>query len=312
MMGEVESHQTNTEMVQSAPPEVDAGTNIALKVKVSCPSACDLRGKVVRVISQDTGVAKEVALTTREEEINETDEFTVKAPIEPGESAWSVVFPAQEVGGVIHEESSAPVVFTVKPHSTSIAVWDVPSPIAFNDKFKIKVGVKCSAECNLMDKEIRIHGQRGKKVATQALGGVPWSGTSALYWAEVELEAPDVEGFYRWRVKFPRPDLELPHDEASCYFAFTTARPPEHVVTVEITGEDTKAPLKYAIVALHSGRTPWRGSADDGGVARVSVPKGEYDLYVLANAYKVFHTTAEVAGELTVKAELKPRSRGNQ
>jgi hypothetical protein len=312
MMGEVESHQTNTEMVQSAPPEVDAGTHIALKVKVSCPSACDLRGRTVRIIAEDGTVARDVALTNREEEINETDEFTVKAPIELGECAWSVVFPAQEVGGVIHEESSAPVVFTVKPHSTSLAVWDVPSPIAFNDRFKIKVGVKCSAECNLMGKEIRSYGPKGKKVATGLLGGAPWPGTGALYWAEVELEAPDVEGFYRWRVKFPRQDLEVPHDEASYHFAFTTARPPEHVVTVEITGEDTKAPLKYAIVALHSGGTPWRGSADDGGVATVSVPEGEYDLYVLANAYKVFHTTAEVAGELRVKAELKPRSRGNQ
>jgi len=310
--GEVQSHQTNTEMIQSAPPEVDAGADMALKVRVSCSSACDLRGKTVRILGQDTAVAKEVALSSFEEAINGTDEFTVKAPIELGPCTWSVVFPAQEVGGVLHEESSTPVVFTVKPHVTSMAVWDVPSPIAFNDKFKIKVGVKCSAECKLMGNKIGIYGQKGKKVATGALGGVAWPGTSALYWAEVELEAPGVEGFYKWRVKFPKPDLELPHEEASYHFAFSTARPPEHVVTVEIVDEETKTPLKDAIVALHSGGTPWRGSADEGGVARVSVPRGEYDLYVMANAYKPFHRTAEVAGEVEVKAELRPRSRGVQ
>ena len=249
-------------------------------------------------------MAREVALASFEEQINETDEFTVKGPIELGECTWSVVFPAQEVGGVLHEESSTPVVFNVKPHATSIAVWDVPSPIAFNDKFKMKVGVKCSAECKLMDQKIGIYGPKGKKVATGALGGVPWPGTSALYWAEVELEAPGAEGYYRWRVKFPKPDLELPHDEASYHFGFTSARPPEHVVTVEVTDKDRKTPLKNAMVALHSCGTVYRKGADDGGVAGVSVPKGEYELRVLKNGYEEFETTVEVASDVTIKAEL--------
>ncbi|HUW95408.1 MAG TPA: hypothetical protein VMW58_06440 [Anaerolineae bacterium] len=304
MTVEVQSHQTNTEMIQSAPPEVDAGTDIALKVKVSCPSACDLRGKTVRIIAQDSTVAKEVALTGFEEEMNETDEFTVKAPIELGACTWSVVFRAQEVGGVLHEESSTSVMFNVKPHSTSMAVWGVPSPIAFNDMFKIKVGVKCSAECNLMDKEIRIYGQKGKKVATGALGGVPWPGTSALYWAEVELEAPGVEGYHQWAVKFPKPDLEVPHEEASYTLAFAAARPPEHVVTVEVTDKRTKTPIKKALVALHSSGTPYRNPTDDGGVARVSVPQGEYQLHVLKADYEEFQTTAEVATDTKLKVEL--------
>ena len=304
MTGEVQSHQTNTEMIQSAPPEVDAGTDIVLKVRVSCPSACDLRGKTVRVIAQDSMVAKEVALTSFEEEISETDEFTIKAPIELGECTWGVVFPGQEVGGVLHEDSSTPVVFTVKAHGTSIAVWGVSSPIAFNDKFKIKVGVKCSAECKLTDKKIVIYGPKGKKVATGTLGGVPWPGTSALYWVEPELEAPGVEGYYRWRVKFRKQDLELPHEEASYYFAFTTARPPGHIVTVEVTDKLTKAPIKNALVALHSRGTPYRGYTDEEGVARVGVPRGEYKAYVVKHRYADFQTTAEVAGDIDLKAEL--------
>jgi hypothetical protein len=308
MTGEVQSHQTNTAIIQSAPPEVDAGTDIALKVKVSCPSACDLRGKTVRIIAHDTAVAKEVALISFEEEINETDEFRVKAPIELGECTWSVVFPAQEVAGVLHEESSTPVVFNVKPHSTSIAVWDVPSPIALNEKFKIKAGVKCSAGCNLVDNGIRIYGQRGKRVASGRLGGVPWPGTSALHWAEVELEAPGLEGHYRWRVKFRKPDLELPHEEASYHFAFTTAARREHLVTVEAVEQASGAPLGRAHVVLrpHSGY-PYRGFTDEGGVAKLGVPKGEYTLLVSkGNDYAPFQTTVEVGDDLTVKAELAP------
>jgi len=304
---EVQSHQTNTEMIKSSPAEVDAGTDIALKVKVSCPSACDLRGKTVRIIAQDSTVTKEVALTGFEEGINDTDEFTVKAPIELGACTWSVVFPAQEVGGVLHEESSTTVMFNVKPHSTSMAVWGVPSPIALNDKFKIKVGVKCSAECNLMDKKIGIYGQKGKKVATGALGGVPWPGTSGLYWAEVELEAPGVEGFYRWRVKFPKPHLELPHEEASYHFAFSTATPPEHVVRVEVIDKDVDEPLQNALVTLIPRDTvyaPYRKRTDDRGVAWLTVPKGEYQLCVDESDSRPFETTAEVAGDTEVKVEL--------
>ncbi|HUT60721.1 MAG TPA: hypothetical protein VNA25_22985 [Phycisphaerae bacterium] len=311
MTREAQSHQTNMEMIRSAPPEVDAGTDIPLKVRVSCPCACDLRGKTVRVIAEDSAVAKEVALTSFEEEMNETDEFTVKAPIELGECTWSVVFPAQEVGGVLHEESSTPVMFNVKPHATSMAVWDVPSPIAFNDKFKIKVGVKCSAGCNLTGKEIRIYGPKGKKVATVALGDVPWPGTSGLYWAEVGLEAPGVEGDYRWRVKLPKPDLELPHEGASYYFAFTTARPPEHLVTVEVTGEDTKAPISNAHILLRpQSGYPYRAYTDEAGMAKLEVPKGEYELYASkGDEYETLETTVEVTYEATIKAELLVREK---
>jgi len=304
---EVEAHETGTYMVKPSPREVNAGADIALKVQVSCPECCDVRGGIARIVLQDAAVVKEIELTEYDGTVNDTDDFVVKAPIEPGEYTWTAVFPAQEMEGVLHEESSAPFSFTVKPHSTSMAVWDIPSPIASNDKFKIKVGVKCSAECNLMDKEIRIYGQKGKKVATGALGGVPSPGTSALYWAEVELEAPGVEGRYRWRVKFPKPDLELPHEEASYHFAFSTARPPEHVVTVEVIDRDTKAPIENASVLLrpllHRGHA-YRSRTDDGGVARVGVPKGDYQLYASGQGKESSRPTVKVASDITIKAEV--------
>ena len=300
MIEEVQAHEMSTSMVKAALAEVDAGTDIALNVRVSCSSNCDLQGGKVRIADEDGAVVKEIELTEFSGTGNETDEFVVKAPIEPGGYTWIAVFPAEEKEGVIHEESSVPFSFTVKPHSTSIAVWDVPSHIASNDRFKIKVGVKCSAECRLMDKKIGIYGQKGKKVATGALGGVPWPGTSALYWAEVHLEAPGIEGYYRWTVKLPKPDLELPHDEASYHFGFTSVRPPEHVVTVEVIDKDTKTPIKNVLVLVH----PYRGHTDERGMARLLVPKGEYDVYVWEREYTTFETAVKVAGDVAVKAEL--------
>ena len=299
MTEEIQAHETSTSMVQAAPTELAAGVDIALRVKVSCPSACDLRGKIVKIIAQDAVVAKEIYLT-QFYEINETDTLIVKAPTKPGEYTWTAVFPAQEKEGVLHEESSTPFSFIVKPHATSMAVWDVASPIVFNAKFKLKVGVRCSADCKLTDKQIEIYDQEGAKVATEKLGDVPWPGTNTLYWAEVELKAPGTEGYYRWEVKFPKLDLELPHEEASCTFGFATARPPEHMVTVEVIDKDTKTPIKNADILLH----PYRGYTDERGMARLMVPKGEYELYVSKNEYETFQTTVKVASDVAVKAEL--------
>jgi hypothetical protein len=306
MARELQSHHTNTEMIQSAPQQVDAGSDIALKVKVACSSGCDLRDKAVRIIAQDGGVAKEVMLTGCEEEINETDEFAVRAPTELGEYTWSAVFPTQEEEGVAHEESAAPFSFTVRSHSTSIAVWDVPSPIGFGARYTVKVGVKCSAGCSLAGQEIRIYGPRGKRVATGALGRVPWPGTDALYWAEVELEAPSAEGYYRWRVKFPKAGLDLPHEEASRYFGFTTGKPPEHVVTAEVIAQDGKTPLKNAyVVLLSQSGYPYRGHTDEAGMARLEVPAGKYTLHASKGyGYDPFGATVEITEDATVRAEL--------
>jgi len=293
------------ELLQSAPAKVDAGTDITLKVKASCPSACDLRGSMVRVLAQDGSVLHEAALAGCEEGSSETDAFTVKAPVELGEFTWSVVFPAQEMAGVLHEECAAPLTFTVKPHATSLAVWDIPSPIPFSSMFTIKVGVKCSAACSLVGQKIDIYDEQREKVATAALGSTPWPGTSALYWAEVELDAPDTEGYYKWEVRFPQPDIDLPHDEASYTFAFTTARPPEHVVRVEVITHDKKTPVKNAQVLMRPQRGyPYRGYTDEDGVARLAVPKAEYELYVSKTSYEVFRTTIEVTDDVSVQAEI--------
>ncbi len=298
---EVKSHETSISMVKAALAELGAGTDMTLKVRLSCPRACDLRGKIVKIIAQDAAVLKEIELVSYDEAANETDEFVVKAPVKPGEYTWTAVFPAQEKEGILHGESSAPFSFSVKPHITSMAVWDVPSPIAFNARFKLKVGVKCSAECKLTGKEIEILNHQGEKVATGMLGEFPWPASGALYWAEVELEAPATEGYHNWTVQFPNPDLELPHGEASYPLVFGVVRPPEHLVTVEVIDKDEKTPIMNAQVMLH----PYRGFTDKHGMVKIGVTKGEYILCIPKHdKYKTFQKTVHVDSEVAFKAEL--------
>lgn len=300
MTEEVKAHETSTSMIGASSARFDAGADMALKVRVLCPSACDLRGNTVTIMAQDAAV-KQIELGFFDGTANQTDVVVVKAPTMPGEYTWTAVFPAQEKEGVLHEESSAPFSFTVKPHATSMAIWDVPSPVAIGARFRIKVGVKCSAECSLEAKKIEVYNAEGKKVATGTLSSVPWSGTNALYWAEVELEAPSTEGRYTWTVRFPKPDLGLPHEECAGTFAFATAKPPEHVVTVEVIDKDKRTPIKGAQVVLH----PYRGCTDDAGVTRLRVPKGEYTVRVFTDNYVDFQTSIEVTANAALKAELR-------
>src|SRR5262249_60270174 len=130
-------------------PEVDAGTDISLTIKVACPHGCDLRGRVVNVMALDGTIVAGCALADFVDDANETTEFAFKAPSEVGEYSWTVIFPEQGAEGLVHERGSLPITVTTMAHDTSIAVWGVPSPIVMEHPFRIHVGATCSAGCNL-------------------------------------------------------------------------------------------------------------------------------------------------------------------
>ena len=89
MAEQVKAHETSVSLVKAALAELDAGADIALKVKVACTSACDLQGRKVKIIDQDAVAAKEIELVTFDGAANETDEFVVKAPNKPGGYLWT-------------------------------------------------------------------------------------------------------------------------------------------------------------------------------------------------------------------------------
>ncbi len=300
MIGQVYEHETSISMVAPYPAAVDAGTEMALNVSVSCSEGCDLRGKTVEIIADQGDVIGEIELAELGETANETGEFVVKAPTAPGSHTWAAVFRAHEKQDVLHKECSAPFTFTVKPHVSSIAVWDISSPIVVDTKFKVKVGVRCSIDCSLAGSMIEIYDQEGGKVGSGELGGDPWKGTNALYWTEVDLAAPSTEGYYTWQAKFPKPNLALAHEAASFTFGFITARQPEHQVKVDVIDKNTKNPIDGAYVLM----SPYRNHTNEDGVATVGVARGEYELQVSKPDYRPFQTTVNVCGDMVIRAEL--------
>src|SRR6266849_175033 len=139
MTKDVRTHSTKIEVSEPVPSEVAVGAEIILKVKVSCDAGCDLRGLPVKVTAPD-GVVVTSEPATHDAEINETKTITLMSPQRVGEHAWSVVFPPHEIEGVLHEQSTLPISVRTTPHTTSLAVWDIPSPVVMGDRFEIKVG----------------------------------------------------------------------------------------------------------------------------------------------------------------------------
>jgi len=299
--GGARTHPTSVALVRPPAAEVDAGTAIVLKIKVSCPYGCDLRGRVIDVVAPDGAVVAGSGLAEFADHANnETTEFAFMAPGEVGEYSWRLVFPKHEAEGLVHEEGSLPITVKTRAHDTSLAVWGVPSPIVIDHPFRIHVGATCSAGCDLEGREIQICDETGANMARAKLGETPWDGTRALYWTEVDLFAPAREGATSRSIRFAPTELRLPHDGASARFGFETVRAPQYSVTVKVVQKDAGTPIEDAQVRLGV----YFASSDQTGLAKMAIPHGTYDLDVLKTGYEALSRVLDVNGDVTVEVEV--------
>ncbi|MGH9253285.1 MAG: hypothetical protein ACRD3C_01810 [Vicinamibacterales bacterium] len=286
--------------VDVSPDVVDAGAELTLRGKVSCSPACDLRGHTLLIKEQGGAAAASIELTTFDGKTSDTSELVVKAPVQAGGYTWAVICPAVVKDGVAYAEASTPISFTVKPHATSVVAWDIPSTVVVGERFRMKVGIKCSSECQLTSRDFGIYDHEGVQIAAGALGGDRWPGTTGLYVAEVELKAPAGEGLYTWSVRVPRSDAGIPHAEGSISLGVRVVGHPEYVVRVETVDKVSQTPLEGARVLMH----PYRAVTDERGIAEVRVAKGTYTLFVSQTSYLTFGLPVEVDADMRARAEL--------
>jgi hypothetical protein len=231
---------------------------------------------------------------------NAAGTLALKAPLETGDHVWSVLCPAVVKDGVSYEEASRAISFAVKPHTTHVLAWDTPPTAVAGERFKIKIGIKCSSECVFANKAFRVHDHEGAEIASGVMSGEIWPGTSALYFAALELQAPSSAGLYDWRVKCAGKDVERPHAEGAAVFSLRVVDPPECLVTVETVDKASQEPLAGARVALH----PYKAVTDERGFAELRVAKGAYDLFVAKTRYLTLGLSVEVTADMTARAEL--------
>lgn len=298
MADESPTHSTAIELSQPAPAEVAAGADVALKVKVSCSAGCDLRGLPLSINRPDDTVTTST-LATCEAGSNESGEVALKVPPQVGPQTWTIAFGPHEAGGVRHDQCSLALTIHSIPHGTSLAVWDILSPVVMGQRFAIKVGAKSAANCDLRALDVAVHDRTGAVAARGCLQDSPWPGTTALYWTEVELTAPDSEGLNTWSVRFAADGLALPHDGAAAEFSAAVVRPPEHRLTVKVIAQDSKAPIEDVQVRLGA----FRSATDPSGIAQVMMPKGRYDLHVWKAGYEAPARAVEIKSDLAVEIE---------
>jgi hypothetical protein len=281
--------------------DVDAGIEITLAVKASCSSDCNLEGRTIKLVSE-AGTAEEAHPLKFDGKTNETPEFRIKTPTSVGTFNWRVVFLPDEQNSLGHGETSASFVLKTKAHTTSLAVWDVSSPVIVNHSVTMKIGARCSAGCELSGCEIGVHDETGTRVAGKKLGDTPWEGTAALYWAEASAAAPAGDGSFLWTVRLTQTTLAIPHEEASFRFSFISVRPPEHRVIVSIVEKDTGNPISDVQVRLG----PHKAVTDTAGLAQLEVATGVYELNLWNAGFEVHSRSLDVTADTRIQVEMVP------
>jgi hypothetical protein len=185
-----------------------------------------------------------------------------------------------------------------REHATSLAVWDLTSPVIAGRRTILKVGVACPSGCDLSGTSVDVYTEAGARVGGGTLGPAPWPATTALYWAELYVAPAEREGDQSWTIHAAT--LEPLHGDATSVVRFVACKPPEHRVTVAVTAKDSSLPLDG--VELRLGR--FRAATNDAGVAHIEVPGGTYEVGTWKIGYDVVSTTIAVASDTTVHLEL--------
>jgi hypothetical protein len=291
-------HTVVLELSEAAPLEVTAGTKFALPVRLACASGCDLSGVPITVTTPDGTTSQAEKLDAAADGGDaDVQRIALTAPRTIGEYVWRVSAGGHEIAGVRHEANSLDVAVKAKPHPTSLAVWAIPSPVVTGQRFALKVGAKSAAGCELSGQSIEVLDERGAAIASGRLGPTPWPDTTALFWAELEVTAPDQPGMFGWSVRFAPADLDLPHDGASSRFSIAIAPAPEHRLTVKVVEQTTSAPIPDAWIRLG----PYKAATSESGLAEIMMPKGKYDLYVWKAGYEAPEHSVAIDGDTVVE-----------
>jgi len=279
--------------VGAPPASVDAGAEFSLSARITWPTTVAREGGTFRV-SEGKRTLHEAALP--ESAADGSVSFTLRALDEVGEHRLRLKVASAERAAERAEGALDFVLMTV-PHETSLAVWDVPSPVVRNARFEVKAGAKCTSHCALAGKVIEIRDEDGKLIGSGTLGGATLPGTTALAFTTIALKAPRKLALHSWTASFAPSELKLPHGSAMSRFTFVTVAEPEHSVSVTVVNKETKAPIAGAQVRLGV----YRAETDEAGAAKVRVPKGTFPLVVTRPGYRMPERKIEVAKDVRVR-----------
>lgn len=278
------------------PLEVLAGKDAALVVRVSCPDRHDCTGLSIKV----TGPASPEASYVLAADPDGREAMAVIAltpPPQLGEHVFHITMPSHEIDGRLYSEAALDVLVRVMPQLTSLAVWDIPTSVVMGAAFTIRAGAKSAADKSLAGCAVELLDQAGDVVGRGRLGEMPFAGTGALYWCDVELVAPRCEGLADFSVRFTPDGIELPHHGSTTSFRVAIVPEAEHVLSVQVIEQETSAPI--ADVELRLGA--YRGTTGDTGLAQIAVPKGSYELHLWKVGFEAPSRVLDIRGNAFIE-----------
>lgn len=284
------------------PAPVDAGARMTLTGTVIGAAGYDLRGQKLLIRDTKGDALGEVAFEYYDGELNRTGELELDAPAEPGDYQWLAIMTEDTGADEPREAAQVPFGFEVRPHRTSIVVWDVPTAVEIGETLNIKVGIKCSSACDVSGAGFAILDEGGAEVATGKLGAEIWPGTSGLHYAEVTLTAPESAGRYPMRVTAAMDELDLAHAEGAGRFRLNCTPPGEHTVAVTVVNAADKSPVERVRLQMH----PYRGLTDADGRAEFRVAKGRYRLVASGKEFAASRVEIDVDSDMDQTVELVP------
>jgi len=280
--------------LKGAPPaSVDAGAEFSISALITWPETV-ARGGATFLVRQGERTLHKAALPEAGDD--GSVRFMLRAPEEVGEHRLRLIVACGEKAPE-RAEGALDFELTTVPHETSLAVWDVPSPVVRNARFEVKAGAKCTSHCALAGKVIEIRDESGELIGSGALGDAALPGTTALAFTTISLKAPRKLALNSWTAGFAPSELKLPHGSAMSRFTFVTVAEPEHSVSVTVVNKETKTPIAGAQVRLGV----YRAETDESGAAKVRVPKGAFPLVVTRSGYKMPERKIEVAKDVRVR-----------
>ena len=164
----------------------------------------------------------------------------------------------------------------------------------------MKVGIKCSSECQLANQAFgilrprgRTSSRRGRCPATSGPARQPsMSRRSSL---KRRRRRASTRGASRFRCRISasaRRRCVSVDVRVVCHH--------DCLVTVEAVDKDSRVPLPGARVVMH----PFRAVTDERGFAELRVATGAYKLFVSQTRYLTFGLPVEVTADMTASAEL--------
>jgi Carboxypeptidase regulatory-like domain len=285
--------------LKEAPPaSVDAGAEFSVSALLNWPGTVTTDGA--------TFLVREGERTLHKAALPEAGDdgsvrFVLRAPADVGEHRLRLIVASGEKAAE-RAEGALDFALTTVPHETSLAVWDVPSPVVRHARFEVKAGAKCTSACALAGKVIEIRDESDELIGSGALGDAALPGTTALAFTTISLKAPRKLALNSWTASFAPSELKLPHGSAMSRFTFVTVAEPEHSVSVTVVNKETKKPIAGAQVRLGV----YRAETNESGAAKVRVPKGAFPLVVTRPGYKMPERNIEVGKDVRVRIVAEP------